>query len=111
MPFGETSSREQHFKLSNLLTIASATEISVDTRRLAPKKVNEEWTSNFERNLYLGNFEFKINVAWINLLHSPLELLKNYTFSYTLLLQGISYAPFLQVLFEMTEICLVITPF
>ena len=80
MPFGETSSREQHFKLSNLLTVASATEISVDTRRLAPKKVNEEWTSN-------------------------------YTFSYTLLLQGISYAPFLQVLFEMTEICLVITPF
>ena len=59
MPFGETSSREQHFKLSNLLTVASATEISVDTRRLAPKKVNEEWTSNFERNLYLGNFEFK----------------------------------------------------
>ena len=50
MPFGETSSREQHFKLSNLLTVASATEISVDTRRLAPKKVNEEWTSNFERN-------------------------------------------------------------
>ena len=67
--------------------------------------------SNFEHNLYISNFESKSQFARTNLLHLPQELLKSNTFSYSVPLKGISYAAFLQVLFEITEICLVITPF